>query len=77
MVYNIAEIKYNSCNLVPKRQLLCTQGNLLPLDLKDGFLTDLLMLILYFLFNLVPFRSMVRASRLVSGHPRPRSILEP
>jgi hypothetical protein len=36
-------------------QKLCTQGNLLPLDLKDGFLTDklitlLLMLILYFKF---------------------------
>ncbi len=86
MVYNIAEIKYTSCyikwlcNLVPKRQTLCTQGNLLPLDLKDGFLTDLLitgllMLILYFLFNLVSFRSMVLGSRLVSGHPRPRSSI--
>jgi hypothetical protein len=25
-----------------KRHTLCTQGNLLPLDLKDGFLADLL-----------------------------------
>ena len=25
-----------------KRHMLCTQGNLLPLDLKDGFLADLL-----------------------------------
>ncbi len=48
MVYNIAEIKYTSCypvicNLVPKRQTLCTvhigQGNKeqVSQDLKDGF----------------------------------------
>ena len=30
------------CNLELKRQTLCAQGNLLPLDLKDGFLADLL-----------------------------------
>jgi hypothetical protein len=44
MVYNIAEIKYTSFYpvLLQKRHTLCTQGNLLPLDLKDGFLADLL-----------------------------------
>ena len=44
MVYNIAEIKFTSFYpvLMQKRHTLCTQGNLLPLDLKDGFLADLL-----------------------------------
>jgi hypothetical protein len=37
MVYNIAEIKYTSFYPV-LMQTLCTQGNLLPLDLKMAFL---------------------------------------
>jgi hypothetical protein len=44
------------CNLELKRQTLCTQGNLLPLDLKDGFLTDFLitrLLMLIFSFYLM------------------------
>jgi hypothetical protein len=50
-----------------------------PHLLTDLLITRLLMLILYFkifhLLNLVPFRSMVRGSWPISGHPRPRSLI--